>query len=79
VCRSIKDCDEYDNSDRLSIANAVRFANAVAKQQGIYVGNVDADDIEALVMIGRSLLGLEPEVVTRLTDGLKNKAKEQMA
>jgi putative nucleotidyltransferase with HDIG domain len=79
VCRSIKDCDEYDNSDRLSIANAVRFSNAVAKQQGIYVGNVDADDIDALVMIGRSLLGLEPEVVTRLTDGLKLKAKEQMA
>jgi len=78
VCRSIKDCDEYDNSDRLSIANAVRFANAVAKQQGVYVGQVDADDIEALVMIGRSLLGLEVEVVVRLTEGLKTKAKEQM-
>jgi putative nucleotidyltransferase with HDIG domain len=79
VCRSIKDCDEYDNSDRLSVANAVRFANAVAKQQGLYVGPVDADDIDALVMIGRSLLGLEPDVVARLTDGLKNKAKDQMA
>src|SRR5215475_11309977 len=79
VCRSIKDCDEYDNSDRLSVANAVRFANAVAKQQGLYVGNVDADDIEALVMIGRSLLGLEADVVARLTDGLKNKAKDSMA
>jgi putative nucleotidyltransferase with HDIG domain len=79
VCRGIKDCDEYDNSDRLSIANAVRFANAVAKQQGVYVGPVDADDIDALVMIGRSLLGLEPDVVARLSDGLRNKAKEQMA
>jgi len=79
VCRSIKDCDEYDNSDRLSVANAVRFANAVAKQQGLYVGHVDADDIEALVMIGRSLLGLEADVVARLTDGLKNKAKDSMA
>ena len=79
VCRSIKDCDEYDNSDRLSVANAVRFANAVAKQQGLYVGHVDADDIEALVMIGRSLLGLEADVVARLTAGLKNKAKDSMA
>jgi HD-like signal output (HDOD) protein len=79
VCRSIKDCDEYDNSDRLSVANAVRFANAVAKQQGLYVGQVDADDIDALVMIGRSLLGLEADVVARLTDGLKNKAKDSMA
>ena len=79
VCRGIKDCDEYDNSDRLSIANAVRFSNAVAKQQGLYVGAIDADDIDALVMIGRSLLGLEPDVVTRLSEGLRNKAKEQMA
>jgi putative nucleotidyltransferase with HDIG domain len=79
VCRSIQDCEEYDNSDRLSIANAVRFANAVAKQQGIYVGTIDAADIDALVMIGKSLLGLDAEVVARLTDGLKNKAREQMA
>jgi putative nucleotidyltransferase with HDIG domain len=79
VCRSVKDCEEYDNSDRLSIANAVRFANALAKQQGIYVGTVDTDDIDALVMIGRSLLGLDAEVVARLADGLKTKAREQMA
>jgi putative nucleotidyltransferase with HDIG domain len=79
VCRSIKDCEEYDNTDRLSIANAVRFANAVAKQQGIYVGAIDAADIDALVMIGKSLLGLDAEVVARLTDGLKNKARDQMA
>ncbi len=78
VCRSIKDCDEYDNSDRLSVANAVRFANAVAKQQGLYVGPVDADDIEALVMIGRSLLGLEADVLPRLTEGLKAKVRDQM-
>jgi HD-like signal output (HDOD) protein len=78
VCRSIKDCEEYDNADRLSVPNAVRFSNAVAKQQGIYVGDVDADDLEALVMIGQSLLSLDGDVVTRLRDGLKLKVKEQM-
>ena len=78
VYRSIKDCDEYDNSDRLSVANAVRFANAVTKQQGLYVGPVVADDIDALVMIGRSLLGLEADVLPRLTDGLKAKVRDQM-
>jgi HD-like signal output (HDOD) protein len=78
VCRSIKDCDEYDDVDRLSIANAVRFANAVAKQQGIYIGEVNGDDNDALVMNGQSLLGLEDPEVKRLSDGLKNKVKEQM-
>jgi HD-like signal output (HDOD) protein len=79
VSLSIKDCEEYDNADRLSVANAVRFANAVAKQQGIYVGEVNADDINALVMIGQSLLGLDSETVARLGAGLKAKVKDQMA
>jgi putative nucleotidyltransferase with HDIG domain len=79
VCRSIQDCEEYDNADRLSIANAVRFANAVAKQQGLYIGAVNLEDIGALVMIGQSLLGMEGEVLSRLSDGLKTKVKEQMS
>ena len=79
VCRSIKDCEEYDNVDRLSTANAVRFSNAVAKQQGIYVGDVNPDDNDALVMIGQSLLGLDASVIARLSEGLKAKVKEQMS
>jgi putative nucleotidyltransferase with HDIG domain len=79
VHRAIRDCQEYDNSDRLSIANAVRFANALAKQQGIYVGDVVSEDIDALVMVGRSLLGLDEETVTRLTTGLRDKVKEQLS
>lgn len=79
VCRGIRDCQDYDNSDRLSIANAVRFANALAKQQGIYVGDVVTEDIDALVMIGRSLLGLDEETVSRLTTGLRDKVKEQLS
>lgn len=78
VCRSIRDCEEYDNSDRLSPANAVRFANAIAKQQGIYVGEVAKDDIDALVMIGRSLLNIDEEVVQRLTAGIRHMVKEQL-
>jgi len=78
VCRSIRDCEEYDNSDRLSVANAVRFANAIAKQQGIYVGEVPKDDIDALVMIGRSLLNIDEDVVGRLTAGIRHMVKEQI-
>jgi len=79
VLRGIRDCQEYDNSDRLSIANAVRFANALAKQEGIYVGEVATEDNDALVMVGRSLLGLDEETVTRLTANLRDKVKEQLS
>jgi len=78
VCRSIRDCEEYDNSERLSVANAVRFANALAKQQGLYVGEIAKEDIDALVMIGRSLLNIDEEVVARLTAGIRHMVKEQI-
>jgi HD-like signal output (HDOD) protein len=79
VVRGIRDCQEYDSADRLSIANAVRFANALAKQQGIYETATVSDDIDALLMVGRSLLGLDEETVTRLAAGLRDKVKEQLS
>jgi putative nucleotidyltransferase with HDIG domain len=70
VCRTVRDCEEYDNADRLSVANVVRFANAIAKQEGLYVGGVNKEDVDALVMIGRSLLNVDEDVVKRLTSNL---------
>jgi putative nucleotidyltransferase with HDIG domain len=79
VGRAIRDCTDYDNTDRLSIANSVRFANALAKQQGLYVGDVDKDDVDALVMIGRSLLNLDDAIVSRLTGGIKALVRDTLA
>ena len=73
VINAIEQCSDYDSSDRHSVANIVRFSNAICKQQGIYMGDFDAEDINALVMIGRSLLGLEDEGLVRLVGGLKDK------
>jgi len=70
VLRTVRDCEEYDNADRVSASNIVRFANALVKQEGIYVGNVNKDDNDALVMIGMSLLGLDEAAVKRGTVGL---------
>lgn len=78
VCRSVADCEEYDNSDRTCVANVVRFANALAKQAGYYVGDVSKDDNDALVMIGRSLLNISEELTTKLATGLKKSVREQM-
>jgi putative nucleotidyltransferase with HDIG domain len=64
---------DYDVGSRQSIGNAVHFANALSKQMGIYLGEVSADDNDALVMVGRSLLGLDDDAIARITADVKTK------
>lgn len=71
VVAAIRDCNEYDPGDRRGPANIVRFANALVKKHGLATGTYDAEDVSALIMIGRSMLGLEEEVVGRLAAGIK--------
>jgi putative nucleotidyltransferase with HDIG domain len=78
VTKAIEDCADYDSTDRKSVANVVRLANAVAKQQGLYVGLFDPEDVNALVMIGRSLLGFEDEALVRLAGGLRDKVQGRL-
>jgi putative nucleotidyltransferase with HDIG domain len=77
ITAAVKECSDYDPGNRASTANFVRFANAIAKTHGLYVGKIDADDNEAILMIGRSLLGVDEDVVTRLTNGLKERVSGQ--
>ena len=76
IQKAIQECTDYDSANPLSTGNAVRFANAVAKQQGIYAGSVKAEENDALVMVGRSLLGIDDETLTRLSNDLKERAQE---
>jgi putative nucleotidyltransferase with HDIG domain len=73
VTRCIRDSAEYDNADRASLVNIVCFSNSLAKKTGIYAGTIDADEADALVMIGRSLIGANDEIVKKLTRGLKER------
>jgi HD-like signal output (HDOD) protein len=66
---------DYDVGNRLSIWNAVHFSNAVVKQLGIYPGKVVAEDNDALVMVGRSLLGVDDDGLSRVTGDLKAKSQ----
>src|SRR5262249_36633417 len=59
--QAIKECSEYDSAHRHSPANFVRFANAVAKREGIYPATPDLEDADAIIMIGRSLLEVNDE------------------
>jgi len=71
--KAIKECAEYDSAERHSPANFVRFANAVAKREGIYPGTPDIEDADATIMIGRSLLELNDEIVGKLTASLRER------
>lgn len=66
---------DYDVGNRLSIWNAVQFSNAIVKQMGIYPGKVVAEDNDALVMVGRSLLGVDDDGLSRVTGDLKAKSQ----
>jgi putative nucleotidyltransferase with HDIG domain len=70
VRAAVRDCGEYDGNDRLSVANIVRFANALVKRRGIYVGEIEKDDNDAMVIIGQSLLNVDDKTVERATRGL---------
>lgn len=74
VVAAIRDCGDFDPGDRLCAANFVRFANAAAKDKGLFVGPVDIDDARALVMVGRSMLGVDDDVLARLTNDLVARA-----
>lgn len=77
VVTTIRDLSDYDTAARQSASNFVRFANAIAKKEGLYAGSYDADDVEALVMIGRSLLDVNDDLLSKLTAGLKDRVSTQ--
>ena len=79
VARCIKDVTEYDAADRGSPVNFVVFANALAKRCGLYPGHFDGEEVGALELIGRSMLGLQDDVVARLVGGLAERVRGQLA
>lgn len=79
VAQAIRESSEYDVTNRQSLGNIVCFANGVAKLQGIYPGAVDKEDAQSLLMVGRSLLGLDDEVISRLSTGLRARVEAEAA
>ena len=69
----VKESGEYDKGERHSLANSVCFANALAKKSGIYAGTVDAEDNDAIIMIGRSVIGISDDILRTLTKGLRER------
>jgi putative nucleotidyltransferase with HDIG domain len=71
VTRAIARAHTYEESaGRASCTNVVRYANALTKQQGIYVGTIDADEIAGIVADGRRILKVDEGTETLLVNGL---------
>jgi putative nucleotidyltransferase with HDIG domain len=75
VQRTVDESNEYDSSDRISVPNIVAFANAAAKRGGLYIGSFETADVDALLLIGRSMLGIEEEMLERLMAGLAERVQ----
>jgi putative nucleotidyltransferase with HDIG domain len=71
ICKAVQDCVEFDPIERLSAANAVRFANALAKREGVYAGSIDAEQVDTVILIGRSMLGLDDDAIIALSQALR--------
>jgi len=73
ITAAIRDCSDYDGADRTSIGNVVRLANALAKREGYTTGPIDAADVEAMIMVGMSMLGGDNTVVDRLVNNISSR------
>jgi putative nucleotidyltransferase with HDIG domain len=73
ISAAIRDCSDYDGADRASVGNVVRLANALAKREGYITGPIDAADIEAMIMVGMSMLGADTPVVDRLVNNVRSR------
>ncbi len=76
VLDAIDRCDDYDSANRVSVGNVARFANAVCKQRGLYTGQFDSGAVDVLVMIGRSLLGIDDDLIEKIVRDLDERANE---
>jgi putative nucleotidyltransferase with HDIG domain len=73
IASAIRDCSDYDGSDRTSVGNVVRLANALAKREGYTTGPIDTADVEAMIMVGMSMLGGDTSVVERLVNNVRSR------
>ncbi|MES1172294.1 MAG: HDOD domain-containing protein [Bacteroidota bacterium] len=60
VTEAVQSCDAYDRDlGKNACGNLVRFANTLAKREGIYVGEVSGEEIIAAILQGRAILNVD--------------------
>jgi len=75
IADAILHCDAYDqDGGPHSVANVVRFANTLAKREGLYVGDVGGDEMIAAILQGRAVLGLDQAAEAKLLATIHDRA-----
>ena len=75
IADAILHCDAYDqDSGPHSCANIVRFANTLAKREGLYVGEVVGEEIIAAILQGRSVLEVDEATEAKLIATIRDRA-----
>jgi putative nucleotidyltransferase with HDIG domain len=67
---AIAKCEAYDPAAPHAASNIVCLANAFAKVHGLYAGDFDADQVNALLVEGKKLLDMPDEALALLCAGL---------
>ncbi|HEX7505380.1 MAG TPA: HDOD domain-containing protein [Polyangia bacterium] len=70
IGNAIEKCGTYDLATPHAPSNIVCLANAFAKVHGLYAGDFEADEVNALLVEGTKLLGLPDEALALLCAGL---------
>jgi len=77
VVEAIEHCDSYDRAaGPHACGNLVRFANVLAKREGIYVGDVSGEEIVANVLQGRQVLRIDENAEARLVATLRDRTSQ---
>jgi putative nucleotidyltransferase with HDIG domain len=79
VVQTITGAHTLDPAAAASPANAVCFANALAKAAGLYAGEFDRAAVDDLIDEGRLLFALSEQDVKSLTNGLADRVAERLA
>jgi len=75
VAKAIAGFEAYDEGGRGSCTNLVRYANALAKRQGLYVGTIDAEEVQAVIVEGRRVLAVDEPTEAGLLAGLAERVE----
>jgi putative nucleotidyltransferase with HDIG domain len=79
VVQTVTNAHTLDRATATSPANAVCFANALAKTAGLYAGEFDHAGVDDLIDEGRLLFSLSEQDVKSLTNGLGDRVAERLA
>jgi putative nucleotidyltransferase with HDIG domain len=76
VAETIADLTSYDEeAGPSSCRHVVRYANALTKREGLYVGEVEVDAVLGVIADGRTLLGIDEPAEQRLIGGLRERVE----